>query len=70
MQFATIWMDLEVMTLSEVRKRQILCDISYTWALRKSTKEVTYKTKKGSQTQKKIMLTKEEGRKGKLRIWD
>ena len=34
MPFATIWMDLEIIILSEVRLRQI-CDITYMWNLKR-----------------------------------
>ena len=32
--FATTWMNLENIILSEVRQRQILYDITYTWNLK------------------------------------
>ena len=32
--FATTWMDLEIIILSEVRERKILCDITYMWNLK------------------------------------
>ena len=38
MPFATTWMDLEIIMLSEVksdRERQILYDIAYMWNLKK-----------------------------------
>ena len=31
MPFATTWMDLEIIILSEVRQRQISHDITYMW---------------------------------------
>ena len=31
MSFASMWMDLENITLSEKYQRQILYDITYTW---------------------------------------
>ena len=33
--FAATWMNLEVITLSEVRQRQILDDVTYMWNLKK-----------------------------------
>ena len=33
MPFASTWMDLETVTLSEVRQRQISYDIGYKWSL-------------------------------------
>ena len=38
MPFAATWMDLEIIILSEVRHRQIPCDITYTWNLKFDTK--------------------------------
>ena len=35
MPFAVTWMDLEIVILSEVRQRQILYNITYTWNLKK-----------------------------------
>ena len=53
MPFATTWIDLEMIILSEVRQRQIPYDISYMWTLKYNTNEFTYKT--DSQTQKTIL---------------
>jgi len=41
MQFAPTWMDLEVVTLSELRKRKIPCDITYMWNLKYDINELT-----------------------------
>ena len=35
MPFAATWMDLDIITLSEVSQRQIPCDIAYMWNLKK-----------------------------------
>ena len=43
MPFAARWTDLEIITLNEVRQRQILYDTTYPWTL-KDTKEPIYKT--------------------------
>ena len=52
MSFAAMWMDLEIIILSEVRKRQISYDITYVWNLEYDTNELIYKTETDSQTQK------------------
>ena len=45
MPFAATWMDLEIVTLSEVRERQISYDIADMWNLKtKGTNELIYKT--------------------------
>ena len=38
MPFAATWIDLEVITLSEVRGRQTSCGITYMWNLKKGYK--------------------------------
>ena len=35
MPFSAIWIDLEIIILSEIRKKQLLCDSSYMWNLKK-----------------------------------
>ena len=35
MPFAAIWMDLEIIILSEVNQRQISYDITYMWNIKK-----------------------------------
>ena len=40
MSFETIWMDLEVIILSEVSQRQISYDITYMWNLKKKKKKI------------------------------
>ena len=35
MPFAETWMDPEIIILSEVGQRQILCDINYLWNIKK-----------------------------------
>ena len=50
-QFATTWMNLEIIILSEVsrRERQVSYDISYMWNVKSNTNEKTYKTEMDSQ---------------------
>jgi len=54
MPFATTWMDLETIILSEVvRQRETnikLYDITYTWNLKYDMNELIYKTEIDSQT--------------------
>ena len=42
MLFAGTWMDLEIVTLSEVRERHISYDITYICDLKYDTYELTY----------------------------
>ena len=35
MPFATTWMDLEIIIVSEISQKQIAYDIAYTWNLKK-----------------------------------
>ena len=35
MPFAATWMDPEIIILNEVRQRQISCEITYMWSLKK-----------------------------------
>ena len=43
-------MDLEIITLSEVRERQIPYGIIYAWNLKEDANELIYKTETASQT--------------------
>ena len=55
-------MDLEIITLSEVRERQIPYGIIYAWNLKEDANELIYKTETASQTENKLMVTQgEEG---------
>ena len=51
MPFAATWIDLKIITLSEVRQRQIPYDIFYMWNLKYDINELIYKTKTDSQTE-------------------
>ena len=51
MPFVAAWMDLEIITLSEVSQRQMPYDMTYVWNLkRKNTNELIYKTETDSKT--------------------
>ena len=52
MPFEAIWMDLEIIILSEVsQKEEDICDITYIRNLKYKTNEHIYKTKTDSQTE-------------------
>ena len=50
MPSAAIWMNLEIIILSEVIKRKIPYDITYMWNLKYDTNELIYETEIDSQT--------------------
>ena len=52
MPFAATWMDLEVITLSEVRERQTSHDVTYIWNLKQGHNELICGTETDSQTWK------------------
>ena len=64
--FTAMWMDVEIIILSEVsqRERQISYGITYIWTQKNSTNKLIYKTKTDSQTENKLTATKGEARKG------
>ena len=49
MPFVATWMQLEIIILSEERKRQIPSDIIYTWNLKYDTNELIYETETDSE---------------------
>ena len=53
MPFAAIRMDLEGITLSEIRERQILYDITYLWNLKKYKNLVNVTKQKETHTYRK-----------------
>ena len=69
---AATWMDIEIITLSEVRERQIPYDITYMWNLKYDTNEHIYKTGTDSDIESKFMVTKGERqrRRYKSGVWD
>ena len=53
MPFAATWMDLEIITLSEVRKgKQIPYVFTYVWNLKCDTNDLIYETEINLQTEK------------------
>ena len=61
MAFAATCMDLEIITLSEVRQRRISYDFTYMWNLKNDTNELTYNTETRLEDFKnKLMVTKRE----------
>ena len=51
MPFATTWVELEIIILSEVSQREMPYDITYMWNLNYDTNELIYKAEADSQTQ-------------------
>ena len=50
MPFTATWTNLDIIILSEVRKRQIPYGITYIWNLKYDTSELTYKTETDLET--------------------
>ena len=49
MSHAAIWMNLEIIRLSEIRKtKKIPCDTTYLWNLKYNTNKLIYKTETGT----------------------
>ena len=58
MPFAATWMDLEIVIYSEVRQREILCDVFYMQNLKiNDTNELIYKTGV-TDIENKLMITR------------
>ena len=66
MKFATTWMELEIIILSEVRKRKIPYDITYMWNPKKII-QINYLQNRNRLTdiENKLMVTKRE-REGRI----
>ena len=61
MPFASTWMQLEIIILSELSQRHISYDITYMWNLKiNDTNELFYKTNKLTNFENKLMVTKGE----------
>ena len=63
-------MNLEIIVLSEVRKRQILHDITYMWKLKNNTNELFANRNGLTDIENKCMVTKEEREGYKLGVWN
>ena len=62
MSSAAMWMDLEMITLSQVRQRQTSHDITYMQNLKNDINERIYKTERDPQTQRtNLWLPKGKG---------
>ena len=61
MKFATTWMDIEIIILSEVRKRKIPYGITYTWNPKKII-QINYLQNRNRLTdiENKLTVTKRE----------
>ena len=62
MSFVTIWMDLEIVTLSDAsdRERQMSYDTAYVWNLKNGTDELICKTEVESQCRKHTVVIRVE----------
>ena len=70
MPLAATWMQLEIIILTEVRKRQIPYDITSKWNCKNDTNEVTYKIETDSQTLKtNVWLLKRKWGRDGLGVW-
>ena len=72
MPFASTWMDLETVTLSEVRQRQISYDIGYKWSLIKMVQMNLFTKQKQSHRCRKQTYGYQWGKGGRdnLGDWD
>ena len=72
MPFAATWMNLGIMTLSEVSQRQISYDITYMWNLKKMIQMNLLTKQKQTHRHRKQTYGYQSGkeREGKLGIWD
>ena len=62
MPFAATWMDLEIVIYSEVRQREILCDVFYMQNLKiNDTNELIYKTNILTNLENELMVAREKG---------
>ena len=57
-------MNLEIVTLSEIRERQIPDDITYMWNIKRGTNELTYKTETEAQIRHSKQTTVTKGERG------
>ena len=64
MSLAATWMQLEITILNEVRKREILYDVTYMWNLKYNANELIYETETDSDIEKRLVVAKGEGQQG------
>ena len=60
MPFSAIWIDLEIIILSEIRKKQLLCDSSYMWNLKKYKSTYFQNRNRLMNKENKFMINKGE----------
>ena len=72
MPFSAVWTDREIITLSEVRQKQLLYDSSYMWSLKKKYRSTYFQNRNRPMNRdNKFMVTKGEMCRGcKLGVWD
>ena len=70
MSFAATWMDPVIVTLSEIRQRQISCDMVYMCKLKRKKKKRSYLQNRNriANVENKVSITRVMG--GKLADWD
>ena len=75
MLFASAWMDLEIVILSEVRERQTSCCFAYTWNQKIVQMDLQQNRNRVTAIEKTLMVTeRESGREeeggDKMGAWD
>ena len=70
MPFAAMWMDLEIIIQSEIRKRQIPHDFTYMWNLKYSTNEHIFKAETDTQTKRTDLWLLRGRWGGKRKAWE
>ena len=60
--FTAMWMDSEIITLSEVSQIQISHENAYIWNTKNDANELLYKTEQFTDTENKLMVNRGNGR--------